>query len=354
MTTHQVTNQVPPLTAYDVFGSDAVLTEAVARWGDPSHVAELHDLGRLAGSAAAQEWGDQADRNTPRLRTHSPTGERVDEVEFHPAWHSLLEVAVGAGLTAQPWTAPQGSGAHLRRAVGFMIWSQVEAGHGCPVSMTYAAAPALQTDPELAAVWVPKLASSRYDPGLRPIADKAGALCGMGMTEKQGGSDVRANTTSAAATPGGPLPGETYRLTGHKWFCSAPMNDVFLVLAQTPGGLTCFVVPRVLDDGSRNAFALQRLKDKLGNRSNASAEIELDGTWGSRLGDEGRGVRTIIDMVSATRLDCVLGSAATMRQALVRAVHHARHRQAFGGLLAEQPLMRNVLTDLALESEAAS
>ncbi len=354
MTTHQVTNQVPPLTSYDVFGCDAVLTEAVARWGDPSHVAELHDLGRLAGSAAAQEWGDQADRNTPRLRAHSPTGERVDEVEFHQAWHSLLKVSVGAGLTAQPWTAPQDSGAHLMRAVGFMVWSQVEAGHGCPVSMTYAAAPALQTDPELAAVWVPKLASTHYEPGLRPVADKAGALCGMGMTEKQGGSDVRANTTSAAATPGGPLPGETYRLTGHKWFCSAPMNDVFLMLAQAAGGLTCFVVPRVLDDGSRNPFALQRLKDKLGNRSNASAEIELDGTWGSRLGDEGRGVRTIIDMVSATRLDCVLGSAATMRQALVRAVHHARHRQAFGGLLSEQPLMRNVLADLALESEAAS
>ncbi len=354
MTTHDVTNQVPPLTDYDVLGSDAVLTEALGRWGNPQDVDGLHELGRLAGSAQAQAWGDQADRSSPRLHTHSTTGERIDEVEFHPAWHSLLDVAVGAGLTAEPWTAPRDSGAHLRRAVGFMVWSQVEAGHGCPLSMTYAAAPALMTDPELAAVWVPKLASSEYDPGLRPVADKRGALSGMGMTEKQGGSDVRANTTGAIASPGGPVPGQTYRLTGHKWFCSAPMNDVFLVLAQAPGGLTCFVVPRVLEDGTRNPFALQRLKDKLGNRSNASAEVELDGTWGSRLGEEGRGVRTIIDMVSATRLDCVLGSAATMRQALVRATHHARHRAVFGSPLVDQPLMRNVLADLALESEAAS
>ncbi|WP_295702730.1 acyl-CoA dehydrogenase family protein [Lapillicoccus sp.] len=354
MATHEVTNQVPPLTAYDVFGSDPVLREAMDRWGSPTDVPELHHLGSRAGSAEARLWGDQADRNTPVLRTHSPTGERIDEVDFHPAWHELLTVAVGAGLTAEPWTRPPGSGAHLRRAVGFMVWSQAEAGHGCPVSMTYAAAPALQSDPTLAAVWLERLASRRYDPGLRPVSEKVGALAGMGMTEKQGGSDVRANTTRAVATPGGPLPGDTYRLTGHKWFTSAPMNDVFLVLAQTDAGPTCFVVPRILDDGSRNPFALQRLKDKLGNRSNASSEVELDGTWGSRLGDEGRGVRTIIDMVSATRLDCVLGSAATMRQALVRAVHHARHRHAFGRPLVEQPLMTAVLADLALETEAAS
>ena len=357
MATHEVSNQVPPLTDYDLFGSDVVLSEALLRWGDPVDADGLHRLGRQAGTVEAQQWGDQADRNPPRLLTHSPQGERIDEVDFHPAWHELLAVACGHGLTAEPWLRPPGSGAHVRRAVGFMVWSQVEAGHGCPVSMTYAAAPALRADPALAEAWLPLLASRSYDPGLRPRGTKHGALAGMGMTEKQGGSDVRANTTRAVAPSGGhggPVPGEAYRLTGHKWFTSAPMNDLFLVLAQTDAGPTCFVVPRVLDDGSRNPFALQRLKDKLGNRSNASSEVELDGTWGSRLGDEGRGVRTIIDMVGATRLDCVLGSAATMRQALVRAVHHAGHRSAFGRLLVDQPAMRNVLADLALESEAAS
>ena len=294
-------------------------------------------------------------RPLPVLRTHSPTGERIDEVEFHPAWHQLMDTAVAHGLTALPWTEPEGTGAHVRRAAGFLVWSQVEAGHLCPVSMTYAAVPALRANPELAAAWVPKLASREYDFGLRPLAGKRGAIAGMGMTEKQGGSDVRANTTRAQRTEGGPLGGgDTYRLTGHKWFMSAPMSDAFLVLAQTSAGPTCFLVPRVLDDGIRNPLALQRLKDKLGNRSNASSEVELDGTWGVRVGDEGRGVRTIIDMVAATRLDCVLGSTATMRQALVRAVHHARHRSAFGALLVDQPLMRNVLVDLALESEAAT
>ena len=242
----------------------------------------------------------------------------------------------------------------MRRAAGFVVWSRVEAGHGCPVSMTYAAGSALRHDPQQRDRWLPALASRDYEPGIRPVATKAGALAGMGMTEKQGGSDVRANTTRAVPTPGGPIEGETYRLTGHKWFCSAPMSDVFLMLAQAPGGLTCFVVPRALDDGTRNPFALQRLKDKLGNHSNASSEVELDGTWGVRLGDEGRGVRTIIDMVGATRLDCVLGSASTMRDAVARAVHHARHRSAFGALLVDQPLMRNVLADLALEAEAAT
>lgn len=354
MATHEVTNQVPPLTDLDVFGADTVLVGGVERWGDPAHLAGLHELGRDAGSAAAQELGDLANRFPPRLVTHSPTGARIDEVEFHPAYHELLIRAVGAGLTAEPWVAAPGTGAHLRRAAGFVVWSQVEAGHGCPVSMTYAAAPALRADPALASIWLPALASRSYDAPLRPVADKRGALAGMGMTEKQGGSDVRANTTRAVPTPGGPLAGDTYRLTGHKWFCSAPMDDVFLILAQAPGGLTCFLVPRILNDGERNPFALQRLKDKLGNRSNASSEVELDGTWGARLGDEGRGVRTILDMVAATRLDCVLGSAATMRQALVRAVHHTRHRRAFGALLVEQPAMTSVLADLALESEAAT
>ncbi len=354
MATHVVTNQPPPLPDHDALEADLGLLEAVRRWGEPADEAGLHALGTLAGSTRSLRWGDDADAHPPRLRTHTPTGERADEVDYHPAYHRLTEVAVGHGLTAEPWTRPADSRAHVRRAAGFVLWSQVEAGHLCPVSMTYAAVPALERDPGLAARWVPRLASRAYEPGLRPVTEKAGALVGMGMTEKQGGSDVRANTTRAVPEDQGPVPGVAYRLTGHKWFCSAPMSDGFLVLAQAPAGLTCFVVPRVLDDGDRNPFALQRLKDKLGNRANASSEVELDGTWGSRLGDEGRGVATIIDMVAATRLDCVLGSAATMRQALVRAVHHARHRHAFGALLADQPLMRNVLADLAVESEAAT
>jgi len=349
-----VTNQVPPFLGSDFLLDDAALRESVERWAGPTAVAELAPLGALAGSEEAQEHARLADTNPPVLRTHDPRGNRIDEVEFHPSWHWLMTQAVGAGLTAGPWTAPAGSGAHVRRAAGFLLWSRVEAGHGCPVSMTYAAGSALRHDPTLRDRWLPALASRRYDFGIRPVTQKAGAVSGMGMTEKQGGSDVRANTTRATPSPGGPLPGATYRLTGHKWFCSAPMSDVFLVLAQAPGGLTCFVVPRALDDGTRNAFALQRLKDKLGNHSNASSEVELEGTWASRLGEEGRGVRTIIDMVGATRLDCVLGSSATMRDAVARAVHHARHRSAFGALLVDQPLMRNVLADLALEAEAAT
>jgi putative acyl-CoA dehydrogenase len=349
-----VTNQVPPFLGHDFLADDIALHESVDRWAGPDALADLAPLGALAGSAEAQEHARLADGNVPVLRTHDARGNRVDEVEFHPSWHWLMTQAVGAGLTAEPWTSPAGTGAHVRRAAGFVVWSRVEAGHGCPVSMTYAAGSALRHDPSLGARWLPALASRHYDFGIRPVSQKAGAISGMGMTEKQGGSDVRANTTRAVPSPGGPLTGDTYRLTGHKWFCSAPMSDVFLVLAQAPGGLTCFVVPRALDDGTRNAFALQRLKDKLGNHSNASSEVELDGTWGSRLGDEGRGVRTIIDMVGATRLDCVLGSTATMRDAVSRALHHARHREAFGALLVDQPLMRNVLADLALEAEAAT
>ncbi len=353
--THAVTNQVPPLPELNALTSHPALTESLRRWADPTAYAEIKALGALAGSSQARTWADQANTNSPVLHTHSPTGERLDEVDFHPAWHALMEVAVGAGLTAEPWTRPAGSGAHVRRAAGFTTWSEVEQGHLCPVSMTYAAAPALAANPALAARWVPALASRAYEPALGPLAGKTGAVAGMGMTEKQGGSDVRANSTRATLTAGGPLEGgDTYRLTGHKWFCSAPMSDAFLVLAQTDAGIGCFLVPRVLDDGTRNVFALQRLKDKLGNRSNASAEVELDGTWGVRVGDEGRGIRTILDMVAATRLDCILGSAATMRAALVRAIHHARHRSAFGALLVDQPLMQNVLADLALESEAAT
>ncbi|MEU0765810.1 MULTISPECIES: acyl-CoA dehydrogenase family protein [Streptomyces] len=348
--THTVTNQVPPLVQYDVFGSDRALVEAVERHltaeAREDGLAELSALGHTCGSAQVQEWGVQANENPPRLRTHDRYGHRIDEVDFHPAWHRLLGKGVSAGLTAA-WGRP---GGHVRRAAAFLMWTQVEAGNCCPLSMTHAAVPALRTDPELAAVWEPRLTSMVYDRALRPAGQKPGALFGMGMTEKQGGSDVRANTTAAR-----PLAEDgTYALTGHKWFCSAPMSDAFLVLAQAPGGLTCFLVPRVLEDGSRNVFALQRLKDKLGNRSNASAEVEFDGTWARRVGEEGRGVRTIIGMVAATRLDCVLGSAGLMRQAVAQAVHHCAHREAFGGKLLDKPLMRNVLADLALESEAAT
>ncbi|MGW3117181.1 acyl-CoA dehydrogenase family protein [Streptomyces sp. NPDC001107] len=349
-TTHTVTNQPPPLDGYDVFTSDRALTAAVERHLAPELLDEAHGdltaLGRASGSAQLQEWAVQANENPPRLRTHDRHGHRIDEVDFHPAWHRLLGKGVAAGLTAA-WVRP---GGHVRRAAAFMVWTQVEAGNLCPLSMTHAAVPALRTDPALAAEWEPRLTSMVYDRELRPARLKAGALFGMGMTEKQGGSDVRANTTAAR-----PLAEEgTYELTGHKWFCSAPMSDGFLVLAQAPDGLTCFLVPRVLEDGTRNVFLIQRLKDKLGNRSNASAEVEFDGTWARRVGEEGRGVRTIIDMVAATRLDCVLGSAGLMRQAVAQAVHHCTYREAFGAKLVDQPLMRNVLADLALESEAAT
>ncbi|MEU9167280.1 acyl-CoA dehydrogenase family protein [Streptomyces sp. NPDC048420] len=348
--THTVTNQPPPLIGYDVYSADRALRAAVERHLDPELLDEVHGelaaLGRACGSAQVQEWGVQANENPPRLHTHDRYGHRVDEVEFHPAWHRLLGKGVSAGLTAA-WARP---GGHVRRAAAFVLWTQVDAGNCCPLSMTHAAVPALRTDPDLATEWEPRLTSMVYDRELRPAHLKAGALFGMGMTEKQGGSDVRANTTSAR-----PLPdGETYELTGHKWFCSAPMSDGFLVLAQAPGGLTCFLVPRVLEDGTANTFLLQRLKDKLGNRSNASGEVEFDRTWARRVGDEGRGVRTIIEMVEATRLDCVLGSAGLMRQAVAQAIHHCTHREAFGGKLVDKPLMRNVLADLALESEAAT
>jgi len=344
-TTHEVLNQPPPLADFDALTSDATVLDALAAFGgDPQQLASL---GKDAGSAQAQTWARQADQNPPVLHTHDRYGHRIDEVEFHPAWHDLMATAVGHGLHATPWTS-QRPAAHLERAAGFMTWYQVEAGHGCPISMTYAAVPALRADPELADRFVPGLAATEYDFGLRSPQSKRGLIAGMAMTEKQGGSDVRANTTRAVPD------GEGYRLVGHKWFCSAPMSDLFLVLAQDGDvGLSCFVVPRVLEDGTRNSFAIQRLKDKLGNRSNASSEIEFNGTYGYRLGDRGRGVRTIVEMVSATRLDCVLGSAALMRRALIEAGWHASHRSAFGATLLHQPLMRTVLTDLAVEVEAA-
>jgi putative acyl-CoA dehydrogenase len=337
------------LVGHDVLATDAALLEAVQRHGGAGAVEALTPLAVLAGTEQAQRWGVEANANPPTLRTHDRYGHRVDEVDFHPSWHALLDVATSHGLHGTAWrdSAPS---PHLRRAAGFMVWSQVEAGHGCPVSMTYAAVPALRADPALSAEFEPGLAATSYDARLSSPATKSGLLAGMGMTEKQGGSDVRANTTRAERLG---ADGE-WALTGHKWFCSAPMCDVFLVLAQAPAGLTCFVVPRVLPDGGRNTFRIQRLKDKLGNRSNASAEIELDRTWSRQLGDEGRGVATIIEMVSMTRLDCVLGSAALMRGAVAQATHHAAHRSAFGSVLADKALMRAVLADLAVESEAAT
>lgn len=345
--THEVTNQAPPLTGHDV-ADDAVLLEGLRREGAQWHTEDLHRLGRLVGGAQAQEWAEQANLNEPVLRTHDRYGHRVDEIDFHPAYHHLMDTSVSAGLAGAAW-ADERPGAHVARAAGFMVMSTLEAGHLCPVSMTYAVVPALRRAPELAATYEPLLTSRIYEPGLRAPAGKAGLLAGMGMTEKQGGTDVRANTTTAAEAGDG-----TWRLRGHKWFTSAPMNDLFLVLAQAPGGLSCFLVPRVLPDGSRNTFRIQRLKDKLGNRSNASGEPEFDDTVAWLVGAEGKGVRTIIDMVTMTRLDCVLGSAAGIRAALARAAHHARHRSVFGARLIDQPLMRNVLGDLSVESEAAT
>jgi putative acyl-CoA dehydrogenase len=347
--THEVLNQPPPLAGYDLYDADPALASALRREGASWAEDQVRALGALAGSPEAITWGEAADTHPPKLRTHDRYGRRVDEVEFHPAWHRLLGTAVQHGLHAAPWRDPR-PGAQVARAAGFYLWSQVEAGHGCPVSMTFAAVPALRAAPALAGVWEPKLTTLAYDPGLVPLADKAGALCGMAMTEKQGGSDVRANTTTAV--PAGD--DDLWRLTGHKWFCSAPMSDAFLVLAQAPAGLSCFLVPRVLPDGARNGFHLQRLKDKLGNRANASAEVELDGAAGWLVGEAGRGLAAILEMVNHTRLDCVVGSAALMRQAVAQATHHATHRSAFGRRLADQPLMANVLADLAVESEAAT
>ncbi|MEV6498724.1 acyl-CoA dehydrogenase family protein [Streptomyces prunicolor] len=346
--THDVTNQPPPLTPYDT-SEDAALLEGLRREGAGWAEEDVRRLGRAAGSAEAQEWGEQANRHEPELRTHDRYGNRIDEVEFHPSWHRLMGVAVAEGLAGAPW-ADERPGAHVARTARGLVWGHTDAGHGCPTSMTYAAVPALRAQPELAAVYEPLLTSRVYDPVLRVPTEKRGLLAGMGMTEKQGGSDVRTNTTTATPTA---EPG-VYTLRGHKWFTSAPMCDVFLVLAQAPDGLSCFLVPRVLPDGSRNTFRIQRLKDKLGNRSNASSEPEFDGTVAWLVGPEGRGVKTIIEMVNCTRLDCVMMSATLMRKTLVEAGHHVRYRSAFGARLLEQPLMRNVLADLALESEAAT
>jgi putative acyl-CoA dehydrogenase len=340
-------NQPPPLEGYDLYGENRPLVEAVAREGAAWADESLRAFGTLLGGEPL-EWGRLANEHPPQLRTHDRFGNRIDEVEFHPAWHELLRLAVERGLHTSPWREPR-PGAHVARAAAFITLAEVEAGVGCPVSMTFAAIPALRTEPGLLDEWSPLLTSTEYDPGLRPVTEKAAALCGMAMTERQGGSDVRANETVAQMGAGGEA-----TLHGHKWFCSAPMCDAFLVLAQASGGLTCFLLPRVLPDGTLNAFRIDRLKDKLGNRSNASAEIQLEGAWAQRVGEEGRGVATIIEMVVHTRLDCVLGSTALMRRAVAEATHHASHRVAFGRALAEQPLMQNVLADVCVDSEAAT
>ena len=346
------TNQVPPLVGHNIVTADQALVEAVTRHASAEVVEDLTALGAEAGTAEAREHGMLANQHHPVLVNYDRFGNRVDEVTFHPSWHWLMSRAVGHGLGARPWEQQEAGSpyAHVRRAAGFMAWSHTEPGHGCPISMTYAAVPALRADEAIAKEWTPLLASTAYDPGVRLASTKRGALAGMGMTEKQGGSDVRANVTRARPTSVDGI----YTLHGHKWFTSAPMNDVFLVLAQAEGGVTCFVVTRVLPDGSRNPLDVVRLKDKLGNRSNASSELEFDGTVAQRLGDEGRGVRTIIEMVAATRLDCVLGSTSLMRHAVNEATWHAAHRSAFGSLLADKPLMQNVLADLAVETEAAT
>jgi putative acyl-CoA dehydrogenase len=342
-----VFNQPPPLEGYDLFAADAPLLEGVGRHGAGWASEALHELAWRAGDPESIAWGVAANAYPPVLRTHDRYGHRLDRVDYHPSYHRLMEVAVGAGLHAAPWQDER-SGAHVARAAGFYLWSQVDAGHGCPISMTYSVLPALRTTPEAMQSWSALLTSRQYDPSFAPAPTKRGALAGMGMTEKQGGSDVQANTTQA-------VPGDdAYRLTGHKWFCSAPMSDLFLMLAQAPTGLSCFLVPRFTPDGQPNPLRFQRLKDKLGNRSNASGEVELEAVWGHLVGPEGRGVATIIEMVNHTRLDCTIGAASGMRQAVAQVTHHAAYRTAFGASLADHALMQSVLADLAVESEAAT
>lgn len=347
-TTHTVVNQATPLVNRNLFDDNPVLTETLA-WTGAAWVGDrAHRVGQVLGSAEAADWADDANRYPPVLHTHDRFGNRVDEIDFHPSWHRFMGLAVETGVHASPWRDPR-PGAHAARAALFSMFAQIEPGHTCPISMTYSAVPALRAAPELSAEWEPSITSNVYDPGLRPRQEKQGVLVGMAMTEKQGGSDVRANTTTATPTADG-----SYLLRGHKWFCSAPMNDAFLVLAQAPGGLSCFLLPRVLPDGTRNRFHIQRLKDKLGNKSNASGEPEFDDAVAFLVGEEGRGVRTIIEMVNHTRLDCVIGTTGGMRQSVTEAIWHTAHRSAFGARLIDQPLMTSVLADLALESEAAT
>ncbi|MES2739765.1 MAG: isovaleryl-CoA dehydrogenase [Pseudomonadota bacterium] len=362
--THQVFNQPAPFENVNLFACDLALQEALAREGAAEAAPALRALGAVLGRAETAELARQANAHEPRLHQVDRAGRRIDEIEFHPAWHALMTLLIEAGAHATPWQAP-GAGAQVARAARYLLFGQVENGSQCPVTMTYAAVPALRLAPALAARWLPKILSCRYDPRSLPVEQKHGALIGMGMTEKQGGSDVRSNTTRAgpvdpaeAATLFGEQGREVYRIVGHKWFFSAPQSDAHLILAQSgqggEAGLSCFLLPRFTPDGRRNQIRVQRLKDKLGNRSNASAEVEFTGAYGWLLGQAGRGIATILEMGSHTRLDCVLGSAGIMRAALTHALHHARRRSAFGRPLADQPLMQNVLADLALESEAAT
>jgi putative acyl-CoA dehydrogenase len=344
-------NHPAELVDYNLFSTHSALMEALVREGDSVDRAALAALGERLGSAAMFALGDAANRNPPLLRSFDRFGERCDQVEFHPAWHELMRELIANGLHTGPWAAPR-RGAHVARAAGYMLWAEVENGTQCPATMSYGAVPALAAQGAQFAPWVRLLLSREYDARFIPAAGKRGALLGMGMTERQGGSDVRTNTTRARATAAAG-PGREYRLQGHKWFFSAPMCDAFLVLAQAPGGLSCFLVPRFLPDGSVNALRLQRLKDKLGNRSNASSEVQLDDAYGLLVGEEGRGVPAILEMGVYTRLDTAIGSAGLMRQCVAQAIHHAHGRHAFGRALAAQPLMRNVLADLALECEAA-
>ncbi|HEV2786482.1 MAG TPA: acyl-CoA dehydrogenase family protein [Solirubrobacteraceae bacterium] len=348
--THEVANQPPPLEGRNLFDDNAALVEALEREGGGWARERAREVG-VAWGADPIRWGFEANENPPKLKTFDRYGHRIDEVEYHRAWHDLLGLAVSHELHSLPWTSGA-DGAHVARTAMYMTATQAEGGFACPITMTFAAVPALRAAPAVAAVWEPRLTARSYDPVLRRPGEKAGALCGMAMTEKQGGSDVRANTTVARRLDS--ADGSEYELTGHKWFCSAPMCDLFLVLAQAPEGISCFALPRILPDGTRNAVHLQRLKDKLGNRSNASREIELHGAWAQLVGELGRGVPTIIEMVAHTRLDCMIGTAAGMRWGVANATWHAAHRRAFGKRLADQPLMRNVLADLCVESEAAT
>jgi len=350
--THEVSNQVPELQDYNIFGCDTVLSAGVARYQAGWHTADLFRFGAELGKPEVLQLGELANRHLPELHTHDRFGRRIDVVDFHPSWHTLLGMLRREGLHALPWMESR-PGAQVARAAGYYLQAQVESGSLCPTTMTFAAIPVLQNEPQLFAALKDKLFSRRHDPRDLPIAHKHSILIGMGMTEKQGGSDVRSNATVARPLAG-PGRGAAYLLTGHKWFFSAPMCDAHLVLARTDAGLSCFFVPRWRPDGSKNAILIQRLKDKLGNKSNSSSEVEFQDAYAVMVGEEGRGIPTIIEMANLTRLDCIIGSAALMRQALSQAIHHARHRMAFGRLLVEQPIMRNVLADLALESEAAS
>lgn len=356
--THKVFNQATPLVDYNMYSDDAVLVDLIKRYGASWADETLTSFGRFTGSTEGNQLACQANEFPPKLETHDRFGHRIDRVDFHPAYHQLMRTAVSHGVHSLPWTNPR-EGAHVARAAMLYMSFQNEAGHCCPISMTYSAVPTLRKQPDLAKVWEPRILSGDYDERHLPAHEKRGITIGMAMTEKQGGSDIRANTTEARPAPpdqggtGEAGGGKPYLLTGHKWFCSAPMSDAFLVLAKTGKGVSCFFVPRYKPDGSKNTLRIQRLKGKMGNHANASSELEFVDAYGWLVGEEGRGVPTLIEMVNHTRLDCMLGAAALMRQATVQALHHARGRSAFGKLLVEQPLMANVLADLALESEAA-